>query len=261
MDYSTIRLEIRDQVARLTLNRPDKMNAITMQMLTEVRAALKTVIASKDARVLVVTGEGRGFCAGLDLLDKREGLNPDDSLEALRDYFLPVFFLMKELRIPTIAALNGPAIGAGMALALSCDLVVAAQSAYFTCAFVNIGLSPDCGTSWFVYQKLGEARTAGMLLLGDKLPAAKAEQWGLIWQCVEDARLGEEVDALSKRFVSGPTLAYGSIRRLVQKVGRNGMKEQMDLEAEHILITRASQDYAEARQAFAEKRKPIFKGV
>ena len=260
MNDDNLTLDIRDHVARLTLNRPDKLNALSYPLLAELRAALKQVIASKEARVLLITGSGRGFCAGLDLTGSREGLNPEDRSEPLRDYFLPVFSLLRELTIPTIAAVNGPAIGAGLALALSCDITVAARSAYFTCAFVNIGLVTDCGASSVIYRKIGESRTAGLLLLGEKLPADKAAEWGLIWKCVEDDRLVAEVDAMAAKFATGPTLAYGLMRRLVQKAPDNSYKQQLDLEMEYQVVVRDSADAQEARKAFAEKRPPVFRG-
>lgn len=260
MTFQNLTLDIRDHVARLTLNRPDKLNALSYPLLAELRAALKLVIASREARVLVITGSGRGFCAGLDLTGSREGLNPDDRNEPLRDYFLPVFSLLRELTIPTIAAVNGPAIGAGLALALSCDIAIAAKSAYFTCAFINIGLVTDCGASSVIYRKIGEARTAGLLLLGEKLPATTAAEWGLVWKCVEDNQVAAEVDAITKKFATGPTLAYGLMRRLVQKSPENSYKQQIDLELEYQTFARASDDAAEARKAFAEKRPPAFKG-
>lgn len=260
MKYENLTLGINDHVATLTLNRPDKLNAFSYPLLAEIRAALKEVVASKEARVLVITGAGRGFCAGLDLTGSRAGLNPDDRNEPLRDYFLPVFGLLRELSIPTIAMVNGPAIGAGMALALSCDITIAAKSAYFTCAFINIGLVTDCGASSVIYRKIGEARTAGLLLLGEKLPADKAADWGLIWKCVDDNQLAGEVSAISRKFATGPTMAYGLMRRLVQKSPNNSYRQQLDLEMEYQTFVRASEDHAEARKAFAEKRPPVFKG-
>lgn len=260
MPYAELDFDIRDHVARLTLNRPDKLNALSYPLLMEIRAALKEVIASKDARVLVVTGKGRGFCAGLDLTGPRDLINPNDPNEPLRDFFSPVYYLLKDLTIPTIAAINGPAIGAGLALALSCDITIAARSAYFTCAFVNLGLVPDCGASWVIYEKVGEARTSWMLLTGEKVSTAQATEWGLVSKVVDDEQLAGEVETLAQKFVNGPTLAYGLIRRLIQKASRNSHREQIALEMEYQTIARASEDFAEARKAFAEKRKPVFKG-
>lgn len=261
MAYSTIALEPHGQVAVLRLNRPDKLNAMSCELLTETTAALKNLITKKDARVLVVTGAGRSFCAGFDLTDPLlELVDPRDANAPLRDYCLPLFNIIRELSIPTIAAVNGPAVGAGMALALSCDIVIAVRSAYFSCAFVNVGLGPDCGASWLMNERIGQARTAGLLLLGDRLPAPQAAEWGLIWKCVEDGALGVEVDVLAERLALGPPLAYGTIRRLVQKVGRNSLEEQVLLEMEYQAVTAASSDYVEARRAFAQKRQPVFKG-
>lgn len=260
MQYDAIRFEIQDGIARLTINRPDKMNALTLALLGEVRDALRSTVGNPAVRTVILTGAGRGFCAGLDLTAPRTPINPNDRDEPLREFFLPAVQMLKDLRIPTIAAINGAAIGAGLALALACDVVIAARSAYFTSAFVNIGLVPDTGASWLLQRSLGDARAAALMLTGEKLVAEKAADWGLIWKCVEDDQLMPECDALAAKFASGPTVAYGYIRKLLQKAGTNSFTEQARLEGEYQSIVRTSDDAQEARTAFREKRKPVFRG-
>lgn len=259
MSYKNLTLTVTDRIARLTLDRPDKMNALSMETLAELQDALKKVALMKDeARVLVITGNGRGFCAGLDLTAPRR--NPQDREEALRDFFLPAYRMLKDYPIPTIAAVNGASIGAGMSLALTCDIAVAARSAYFTAAFVNIGLVPDTGASWFVPQSLGSARALGMLMLGEKLPAGKAEEWGLIWKCVDDEKLGAEVDTIATRLANGASKSYDLIKRMVLQNTHSSYHDALNLEAEYQRLVRDSEDALEARKAFAEKRAPVFKG-
>jgi 2-(1,2-epoxy-1,2-dihydrophenyl)acetyl-CoA isomerase len=259
MAYQTLQLEIKERVATLTLNRPDKMNALSMEMLAELQDALKKVALAKDeARALVITGSGRGFCAGLDLTAPRP--NPQDREAPMRDYFVPAYRLLKDLPIPTIAAVNGGCVGAGMSLALTCDIAIAARSAYFLAAFVNIGLVPDTGASWFVPQSLGTARAMGMLLLGEKLAAEKAEDWGLIWKCVDDDSLAAEAGAIAKKLANGPSKAYDLIKRMVLQATHGSYSDQLQLEAENQRLVRDSEDALEARKAFAEKRAPVFKG-
>ncbi|ODV43921.1 hypothetical protein AWV79_13840 [Cupriavidus sp. UYMMa02A] len=200
MPYETLSLAVADGVATLTLNRADALNALSMQALVELRAALKEIAGTPTARCLVLTGAGRGFCSGVDLTAERPGLNPHDPDEFLRDYFVPPYQLLASLSIPTIAAVNGVAAGAGMSLALTCDIVIAAESAYFLQPFVNIGLVPDLGSSWFLPHMVGKARAAGLMLLGERLPARTAAEWGLIWRSVAGDSLASEVAAAAGRF-------------------------------------------------------------
>jgi len=259
MSYKNLTLTVADRVARLELNRPDKINALSMETLTELQDALKAVALMKDeARVLVVSGTGRGFSAGLDLTAPHP--NPQDREAPMRDYFLPAYRLLKDFPVPTVAAVHGPVVGAGMSLALSCDIVVSARTAYFLAAFVNIGLVPDTGASWFSPHSLGTARAMGMLMLGEKLPAEKAEDWGLIWKCVDDDKLGGEVDAIASRLANGASLAYGLIKRMVMQNAHGSYHDALNREAEYQRLVRNSEDAIEARKAFAEKRPPVFKG-
>jgi 2-(1,2-epoxy-1,2-dihydrophenyl)acetyl-CoA isomerase len=227
-------------------------------MLVELRAALKQVVASSEARCLVLTGTGRGFCTGVDLTAPRTGLNPGDPDEFLRDYFVPPYQLLSSLGIPTIAAVNGAAAGAGMSLALSCDIVVAAESSYFLQPFVNIGLVPDLGSSWLLPHMVGKSRAAGLMLLGEKLPAKEAAEWGLIWKCVDDAALPGEVQTIAAKFASGARLSHTMIKQLLRQAFQNDLGTQMQREVEYQRACIRSADFIEARTAFAEKRKPVF---
>jgi 2-(1,2-epoxy-1,2-dihydrophenyl)acetyl-CoA isomerase len=260
MSFETVRLEIANGVATLALNRPDKLNALSLGLLKDLHAATKSVIGREDVRALVVTGTGRAFSSGADLVQSRDELNPNDGAEALRDYFNPTIGLFKELPIPTVAAVNGAAAGAGMSLALSCDIVVAARSSYFMAAFVNVALVPDTGASFILSNTLGHARATALMMLGERLPAEKAHEWGLIWSCVPDEELMSSATALAVRLAQGPTKTYGMIRRLMRDVATNSLLSQVNLETELQLTARASEDFTEAKTAFGEKRKPQFRG-
>jgi 2-(1,2-epoxy-1,2-dihydrophenyl)acetyl-CoA isomerase len=262
MQFETIKFEMKDGAARITLNRPDRLNALSYQLLTEFHQAMRIVAAAvptREARALLLTGEGRGFCTGADLTSPRPN-DPNDPKEALRDYFVPPVQLMKNLGIPTIAAVNGAAAGAGMSLALNCDIVIASRSAYFLSAFVNIGLVPDVGASWLLPRALGDARATGMMLLGERLSAEQAADWGLIWKCVEDDQLMAEGDAMLKKFAGGATMAYSRIKQLLRAAPQNTLPSQIQLENEFQAVLRNTEDVQEARKAFAEKRAPVFKG-
>jgi 2-(1,2-epoxy-1,2-dihydrophenyl)acetyl-CoA isomerase len=229
-----------------------------MQALIELRAALKHVVGTPDARCLVLTGTGRGFCTGVDLTAPRNGLNANDRDEFLRDYFIPPFQLLASMSIPTIAAVNGAAAGAGMSLALTCDIVIAAESSYFLQPFVNIGLVPDLGSSWLLPHIVGKARAAGLMLLGERLPAKDAAEWGLIWKCVADDALASEVAAAAQKFASGAQGSHTHIKQLLRQAFQNDLGVQMQREAEYQGALLQTADFAEARTAFAEKRKPVF---
>jgi 2-(1,2-epoxy-1,2-dihydrophenyl)acetyl-CoA isomerase len=258
MPYETITLRVADGIATIALNRPDALNALTLEALLELKSALKQVVASQETRCLVLTGTGRGFCTGVDLTAPRPGLNTNDRDEFLRDYFVPPYELLADLSIPTIAAVNGPCAGAGMSLALTCDIVVAAESAYFLQPFANIGLVPDMGSSWLLPQALGRARAAGLMLLGERLPARTAADWGLIWKCVADDALEGEVHAIAAKFASGARTAQALIKQLLRQAPRNDLRSQMRLEVEYQGIATQTKDFVEAKQAFAEKRRPVF---
>src|SRR5208283_3791835 len=197
MPYESILFSVDRGIARLTLNRPDKLNSFNTQMHAEVRAAL-AALGTSDARVLVLTGAGRGFCAGQDLGDKSvepgaQAVDLGDSIEA---HYKPLILALERLPLPVVAAVNGVAAGAGANIALACDLGIAARSATFIQSFSKVGLVPDSGGTWFLPRLIGPVRAAGLMLLGDRLPAEQAAAWGLIWRCVEDAEFSNAVDAL-----------------------------------------------------------------
>lgn len=261
MEYETIKVEISAGVARLTLARPDKFNAISIGMIGELTVALKAMKLNKDIRVLVLAHEGRGFCSGLDLTAPRPGVNPDDPEELLRDHFVPMFQLLRDLPFPTLSVIKGAAVGAGLSLALSCDIILAGPSAYFQSAFVNIGLVPDTGASWLLQRAIGENRARAMMMLGEKVSAQKAEDWGLVWKCLDDEDLDAEVAAMAQKFATGPRVAYQQMRGLMRDVSRNSWDDQVHAEAQAQKVARASHDAQEARVAFREKRKPVFTGT
>ena len=208
--------------------------------------------------MLVLTGTGRGFCTGVDLSAPRPGLNPNDRDEFLRDYFVPPYELLADLSIPTIAAVNGPCAGAGMSLALTCDIVVAAESAYFLQPFVNIGLVPDMGSSWLLPQALGRARAAGLMLLGERLPARTAADWGLIWKCVADDALMAKCRPLRRSSRADRELVRHSSNNCCARSIETTCAAQMRLEVEYQGMATQTKDFVEAKRALAERRWPVF---
>jgi len=260
MSFESIRYDVSAGVGRITLYRPDRLNALTYPMIEELHCVLRRIAGGKDeVRSVVITGAGRGFSSGADVVVARPE-DPDNPKESLRDYYNPAYQLLRNLPVPTIAAVNGPCAGAGMSLALTCDIVVAARSAYFLAAFVNIGLVPDAGASWLLTHRLGTARAAGMMLLGERISAEQAASWGLIWKCVPDEELRTETDTLAAKLATGPTAAYGFIKQLARAADKSSLPEQMQLESELQARVRTTEDAGEARRAFADKRPPVFKG-
>ena len=264
MSYENISLAIEAGIARLTFNRPDKLNSFTDAMHAELRDALDRVQTDKAARVLVLTGAGRGFCAGQDLADRAmqiaasgQAPNLGDTVE--RNY-KPLVLRLANLRVPTIAAVNGIAAGAGASVALACDLVIATQSASFLQAFSKIGLIPDTGGTWFLPQRVGMARAMGLALLADKLPAAKAAEWGLIWECTEDADFAARIDALAKQLSTLPTKALVRTRQAMHAAPGHTLEQQLSFEGSFMRELGWSPDYAEGVAAFMEKRAPNFTG-
>ncbi len=261
MSYETILFEVDGGIARLTLNRPDKLNSFNVQMHGEVREALSGIPAS-GARVLVLTGAGRGFCAGQDLGDRAvaPGAQGVDLGESIENRYNPLVLALRELPMPVIAAVNGVAAGAGANIALACDIVIAARSANFVQAFSKLGLIPDSGGTWFLPRLVGDARALGLALLGNKLPAEQAAAWGLIWQCVDDAELAQTVDALAKQFAVAPTRGLAATKAALRRSWQHSFKEQLDLERDVQRELGRSSDYSEGVAAFAEKRTPRFTG-
>lgn len=257
MDYQEILYELEGGVARITLNRPEALNGMTAVMRAELRHALAR--AAADSRVIVLTGAGRGFCSGQDLGATKRASDID--LERLlRDEYEPLLKLIEESPVPILCAVNGPAAGAGANLALACDVVIAARSAYFLQAFARIGLMPDAGGTWRLPRKVGLARAMGMSLFAEPIPAPQAAEWGLIWEVTEDDALPARVNELAARLAAGPTRAYGAIRRAMRRSFENDYQEQLALEAREQGALGASHDFEEGVLAFLEKRKPAFEG-
>lgn len=262
MSYETILFEISGGIARLTLNRPDRLNSFNVQMHKEVREALSQLASTQDARVLVFTGAGRGFCAGQDLGDRSvaPGGQGVDLGESIETYYKPMILALRNLPMPVIGAVNGVAAGAGANIALACDLVIATKSASFVQAFSKLGLVPDSGGTWFLPRLLGNARAMGLALLGDKLPAEQAAQWGLIWRCVEDAEFKNTVDQLAQQLAAAPTRGLARTKQAIHESWGHSLEQQLNQERDFQRELGRSQDYAEGVAAFTEKRAPKFVG-
>ena len=258
MAYRTIDFKVEARVARLTLNRPDRLNSFTIEMHEEVADALGQL---GDARVLVLTGAGRGFCAGQDLNDR--AVAPGESVdlgESVEKRYNPLVRRLTSLPMPVIARVNGVAAGAGANIALACDIVIAAKSAKFIQSFANIGLIPDSGGTWALPRLLGQARALGLALTAEPLPAEKAAEWGLIWKAVDDEALDAEVDALAARFASAPTRGLAAIKRMIRESWGHSLDEELDLQRDAMRELGTSDDYREGVAAFMEKRTPRFTG-
>ena len=262
MEFQTILFEARDGVATITLNDPERLNPVTRPMLSELRVALGQVEADEDLRVLVLTGAGRGFCSGQDLTEAVvQTSDPAETVaESLDQFYHPMIDALRALRVPTVAAVNGIAAGAGANIALHCDLVVAAQSASFVEAFTRIGLVPDCGGTWLLPRLIGEARTRALMLLAEPLSAEQAVAWGLIYRAVPDESFATEVQALAAGLAKGPTRAYRMIREALEAGASHGLSAQLDVERDLQAQAAGSADFREGVAAFREKRLPRFTG-
>ncbi len=265
MEFENIQFALELGVARVTLNRPDKMNSFNAAMHAELRTVLDRIANDKRARVLIITGAGRGFCAGQDLGDSSvamvEGQPAPDLGQVVEQFYKPLILRLQNMPVPTVAAVNGIAAGAGASLALACDLVIATQSASFLQAFSKIGLIPDTGGTWVLPQRVGMARAMGLALLAEKLPAEKAAQWGLIWECVPDLDFAARVDALAAQLAVAPTKALVRTRAALQASVSHTLEQQLSMEAGLMRELGASADYAEGVAAFAAKRAPKFTGA
>lgn len=262
MTYATIHFKIDNGIALLTLNRPDRLNSFTQAMHLEVRNALDKVQADKTARVLVLTGAGRAFCAGQDLNDRAvdPGAPGVDLGESVEKFYAPLVLSLKNLPMPVICAVNGVAAGAGANLALACDIVLAAKSASFIEAFCKLGLIPDTGGTWHLPRLVGPARAMGLALLGEKLSAEQAEAWGLIWRCVPDEALMDEAMAMAEHFAAAPTRGLAFTKRAMQASQTNTLEQQLQLEAGMMRELGYSHDYREGVAAFIAKRPAKFTG-
>jgi len=261
MTYETIQFELGDAIARITLNRPDKLNSFTAEMHDEVRRAL-TEIETRGARVLVLTGNGRGFCAGQDLSQRTPTPDgqPPDLGASLRKNYMPLIKRLRALPMPVVVGVNGVAAGAGASLALAGDLVIAKQSASFIQSFSRLGLLPDTGGTFALPRLVGQARAMGLALLGEKLSAEQAAQWGLIWQCVPDEQFEARLEELAAHFAAAPTKGLAATKHALNQSLGNTLAEQLELECSLMSELGRSADYAEGVAAFMAKRSPVFTG-
>ena len=261
MDDSPILVETRPNFRIITLNRPQRLNSFTEDMHRALKAALQAAEADSTCRALLITGAGRGFCAGQDLNDRLAKPGEKIVLGAtLEQYYNPLIRKLRSLPFPVIAAVNGVAAGAGANIALACDFVIAAKSATFLQAFSKIGLVPDSGGTWFLPRLIGPARARGRAMLGEPLTAEKAENWGLIWKCVDDDVLLGEAGILCERLAAGPTFGLSLIKRALDAAETNDLSTQLDLERDFQRQAGSSPDYAEGVRAFMERRAPNFTG-
>lgn len=263
MSYETVIWEQDAGVGRITLNRPHSLNAWTAQFGRELTQVVTEDAADPSVRAVLITGAGRGFSSGADL---KEGFDPapdglPDIRKELNDYYHPIIVGVRELEKPVVAAVNGPAVGIGASLALACDLVLAAESAYFGLAFVNIGLMPDGGSTLFVPAAVGKARSFEMALLGERVPAAQALEWGLVNRVHADDELLGAANELVEHLAQGPTRSYASTKRALNQRFYPELQAQLDLEAELQHALARTRDFQEGVMAFVSKREPTFEGA
>jgi 2-(1,2-epoxy-1,2-dihydrophenyl)acetyl-CoA isomerase len=263
MAEETVTLSTGDGVARITLNRPETLNSWNEQLGQELLAALGRAADDDAVRAVLITGAGRGFSSGADLGEQRSGAEGElpDLGQRLNELYNPIILAVRELPKPVVAAVNGPAAGIGCALALTCDLIVAGESAFFLLAFVNIGLVPDGGSTATVPARVGGARAAEMAMLGERVGAAKALEWGLINRVVPDDELDQATTLLSTHLAHGPTKAYANIKRLLNRSLYPDLAGQLDAEAAAQWEQGQTADFIEGVLAFAEKRPPRFTGT
>ena len=259
--HETVDLTTEDSAARILLNRPEALNAWNEQFGNDLLDAVTTVAGNDSIRALLITGAGRGFSSGADLKEQRTASDGTPDLSSrLRDVYHPIIIGLREMPKPVVAAVNGPAVGIGCSLALAADLIVAAESAYFLLAFVNIGLVPDGGSTAFLPARVGYARAAEMAMLGERVPADQALDWGLINRVVPDDDLAGAGDALVQLLAKGPTTSYAGSKRLLNRRMYAGLAEQLEAEADQQREQGSTQDFIEGVTAFVEKRPPNFTG-
>ena len=261
MAYEKILLTRDAGLATLTFNAPDRLNAVSRKMIAEIKTCWEELAADDSVRAVLITGAGRGFCAGADLADPdREASAAADSGAALDKYFNPVIRLMRTIPKPIVAAVNGVAAGVGMSFALASDIAIAGKSASFLQAFARIGLLPDGGSTWFLPRLVGDQRARALAMLAPQIPAEKAKEWGLIWDVVDDAALMATAIETARKLASGPTLALARIKGALAQAGGNDLSTQLDVERDYQRELGRSDDFREGVAAFLAKRKPDFKG-
>jgi 2-(1,2-epoxy-1,2-dihydrophenyl)acetyl-CoA isomerase len=265
MDYSTIVLAVESGVARLTLNRPKVLNALNQQMIGEIRHATAEIGTRSDVRCLLLTGAGRGFCAGADLAELRASAAGKDRGDVLAEQmgamWNPLVRGLADLAIPVVSAVNGPAVGGGAGIALAADIVVAGRSAYFTLVFgPQLGLVPDLGSTWLMPRLVGGGRAAAFSLTGERIDAATALRSGLIWRVVDDDRLAGEALAVASKLADGPTKGLSLIKGALRRSWENDLAQQLALERDSQRNAGRTADFAEGVAAFLQKRQPVFRG-
>ncbi|MGF7175220.1 2-(1,2-epoxy-1,2-dihydrophenyl)acetyl-CoA isomerase PaaG [Azospirillum doebereinerae] len=262
MTERTILLAIAGGVATVTLNRPDRLNSFTAAMHAELREALAEAREDASVRCLLLTGAGRGFCAGQDLSDRAvaPGAQGPDLGVSIETNYNPLVRSLRDLPMPVVCAVNGVAAGAGANLALACDIVLAARSASFIQAFCKIGLIPDSGGTWTLPRLVGHARAKGLAMLGEKLSAEQAEAWGMIWKVVDDERLMDEAGALARHLATQPTRGLALTKQALNAASTNDLNTQLDLERDLQREAGRTEDYREGVAAFVAKRAPNFEG-
>lgn len=261
-EFEQILFTLENGVGVITLNRPERLNSFTAVMQGELQRALDILEAREDLRGVIITGAGRGFCAGQDLGERQplpEGQKRDLS-ESLKKYYRPLILRLRALPVPVVGLVNGVAAGAGASLALACDVVYAVESARFIQAFSKIGLLPDAGGTWFLPRLVGSARAMGTALFGEPVSARQAESWGLIWRCIPDEALPDTLAEVIKKLAHGPTRSYAAIKQAMIASAGNTLAAQIDLESDWQRELGYSDDYQEGMRAFAEKRAPNFQG-